>query len=262
MAWVFVPESEAPNLLLMSGLSSSATSKSTRSVKKSFGNGCQPLFGTTFEHSTGSLGVDEWISSRPVSRVRTLAVQALAKTWMESEAAFFSKWSESSGKSGPRSYSLRTSQDFAAAWASLHPSWPMQAMSVDGCLYPLPKWERGICERDYSSLLPTLTASEGGYNKGGAAGREGKERPTITTIIQKNLLPTLTVKGNYNKAGLSERSGDGLITALGINGLLNPTWAEWYMGFPLDWTVVSEPSALRRLETAWYPRKPAKPSCA
>lgn len=164
----------------------------------------------------------------------------------------------------------------------------MRAMSSDGMLYPLPKWERGTCERDGSALLPTLTASEGGYNKGGAAGREGKERPTITTMVQKGLLPTLTVKGNYNRAGLSARSGDGLITALQrmptltardwksgkaspethaknarplsevIGGLLSPTWCEWYMGFPLEWSDVSEPSALRRLETAWYPRKAGK----
>lgn len=49
-----------------------------------------------------------------------------------------------------------------------------------------------------------------------------------------SLWPTPTVKGNYNKKGLSAKSGDGLATVAG--GPLNPTWVEWLMGFPLGWT--------------------------
>ena len=78
--------------------------------------------------------------------------------------------------------------------------------------------------------------------------------------------PTPTVCGNYNRKGLSERSGDGLATAVmkcatptardwksgkaseatmernsrplseQIGGSLNPTWVEWLMGWPLGWT--------------------------
>lgn len=78
--------------------------------------------------------------------------------------------------------------------------------------------------------------------------------------------PTPTVKGNYNKAGLSAKSGDGLATEVlrcatptardwrsgkasqatmernsrplseQIGGSLNPTWVEWLMGWPLGWT--------------------------
>jgi DNA (cytosine-5)-methyltransferase 1 len=90
--------------------------------------------------------------------------------------------------------------------------------------------------------------------------------------------PTPTVCGNYNKAGLSAKSGDGLATAvkrwrtpnatdgakwsnqsqqereqkgqqvrlchqLSAGGSLNPTWVEWLMGWPLGWTD------LRPLET-------------
>jgi hypothetical protein len=83
------------------------------------------------------------------------------------------------------------------------------------------------------------------------------------------LWPTPTVKGNYNRAGLSSKSGDGLATAVKtwatptardykhpgrsrlertgstageplpqqVGGALNPTWVEWLMGFPLGWTV-------------------------
>jgi hypothetical protein len=81
------------------------------------------------------------------------------------------------------------------------------------------------------------------------------------------LLPTLTVNGNHNRKGLTETSGDGLSTAIKrlptlkasdatrgdcpseqarensalvsvAGGPLNPTWCEWFMGWPLDWTAL------------------------
>ena len=96
-----------------------------------------------------------------------------------------------------------------------------------------------------------------------------------TNAIDSGLWPTPTVKGNYNRAGLSAKSGDGLATAVAkfptpcstdwkgsskpgqrpgqltdpdvgaspAGGGLNPTWVEWLMGWPLGWTD------LRPLET-------------
>ena len=80
--------------------------------------------------------------------------------------------------------------------------------------------------------------------------------------------PTPSVCGNYNRKGVSATSGDGLATAvwmwptplardarslLGakrspnamgseplvtqVGGALNPTWVEWLMGFPAEWTA-------------------------
>jgi DNA (cytosine-5)-methyltransferase 1 len=82
-------------------------------------------------------------------------------------------------------------------------------------------------------------------------------------------VPTPTVKGNYNKAGLSKKSGDGLATWVkrwptpaardfrypnkktyqergggkkgqqrpeAVGGPLNPTWVEWLMGLPIGHT--------------------------
>ena len=63
------------------------------------------------------------------------------------------------------------------------------------------------------------------------------------------LWPTPTVKGNYNKQGLSSRSGNGLATEVRLcelrsRGLgsktrlppLNPDWVDWLMGWPIGWT--------------------------
>jgi hypothetical protein len=55
-------------------------------------------------------------------------------------------------------------------------------------------------------LLPTLTAQEYGTNKGGAAGGEGQpERKSLRGLA---------------------------------GGSLSPTWCEWFMGFPEDWTAL------------------------
>lgn len=68
----------------------------------------------------------------------------------------------------------------------------------------------------------------------------GSLRPTRaprTSASGSSLLPTPTVKGNHNRAGLSARSGDGLSTAInrGLShpGPLNPPFLEWLMGFPI-----------------------------
>lgn len=90
-------------------------------------------------------------------------------------------------------------------------------------------------------LLPTLTANSYGTNLEGAAGRTGPERASLSTLARRGVLPTLTIKGNYNRKGASLKSGDGLVTVLG--GTLNPTWAEWFMGFPPGWSDPSAPIA-------------------
>lgn len=114
---------------------------------------------------------------------------------------------------------------------------------------------------DGSSLLPTPSASSYGTNQGGAAGRVGRVGPSLQTMAAKNLWPTPTVSGNWNRAGASPKSGDGLATAVNrwatqcssddhgprgkatnggrnlprVGGHLNPRWIAWLMGFPVDW---------------------------
>lgn len=100
--------------------------------------------------------------------------------------------------------------------------------------------ERPTSASECSFLLPTLSASSYGTNQGGAAGRKGKVRRSLETLARQGLLPTLTVKVNYNKKGLSPRAGDGLQTAIG--GKLNPRFLEWFMGFPIDFTLVEDDS--------------------
>ena len=128
------------------------------------------------------------------------------------------------------------------------------------------------------AMFPTPSASSYGSNRGGAAGRVGPVRHSLNSmatsgdwptprardykdsgslppsrindagkdtlgqrVARAALWPTPTVKGNYNKAGLSQRSGDGLATAVlkaKDCGPLNPSWVELLMGFDLGHTEV------------------------
>jgi hypothetical protein len=123
--------------------------------------------------------------------------------------------------------------------------------TVCGSLVPTPRATDGskggrAREKDFGSLaayvtrdglLPTPTAQTYGTNQGGAMGRTGKARPSLETMARRGMFwATPTVKGDYNRAGLSAASGDGLATQVG--GALNPTWVEWLMGFPEGWTAL------------------------
>lgn len=81
------------------------------------------------------------------------------------------------------------------------------------------------------TLLPTLTAQSYGSNVGGSAGRVGKVRMSL-----QRLLPTLTC----NRATYGTRRGKRCETLPGMaGGPLNPTWLEWYQGFPAGWTALA-----------------------
>lgn len=85
-----------------------------------------------------------------------------------------------------------------------------------------------------SSFFPMPTAQSYGSNRGGEAGRVGKVRLSLESMARQGMWPTPTVKGNYNRAGLSKKSGNGLATVIG--GPLNPPFVEWLMGYPIGWT--------------------------
>ena len=86
---------------------------------------------------------------------------------------------------------------------------------------------------------PTPSATPYGTNQGGGAGRVGTVRPGLDSMARHGLWPTMTVKGNHNRVGLTPTSGDGLATAAG--GTLSPAWVELLMGFPHGYTEVSTP---------------------
>jgi hypothetical protein len=165
-------------------------------------------------------------------------LQELAQAWKDSEAAYTRMSSGSSAKRSRRSSSSKMSPDSAntSPESALTSERSATQFAPDYC--PRLLSELPIDGIAFSSLLPTLTASSYGSNRGGAAGREGqKPRHSIQYLIKHNMLPTLTVKGNYNRAGLSAKSGNGICTTtMETTGKrLTTPFACWMMGLPVDW---------------------------
>lgn len=156
-----------------------------------------------------------WISSAAGSHARTQAQQARALALAAIEAAFglsSGVWSQSSGLRGWLSKTWRAGR--ADGWTLSESHWKSSTMSRFRSRFRRRIAALGTREHGFS-LLPTLVATRGGHNQGGAAGREGPIRPSLDTLAKSGaLLPTLTVCGNYNRKGASKNSGDGLRTAL------------------------------------------------
>lgn len=119
-------------------------------------------------------------------------------------------------------------------------------------------------------MLPTPTASEGGYNR---STKSSKIRPTLTMMARKNLFPTPDASKRgpakvYNPKAKSqsgrtlqsyvatfptpaardwkdngkspaELARNSVTLATKAGGQLNPQWVEWLMGYPFEWTELN-----------------------
>jgi hypothetical protein len=112
-------------------------------------------------------------------------------------------------------------------------AWPRSGMMRSGMSYQLPDLVPRTTENVSGSLLPTpVVGSKEGHHFLDGGSRARKKL--------RQLLPTITVNGNYNRVGASPTSGEGLYTTLNALGLKPGTissqrFAAWMMGFPLDW---------------------------
>lgn len=138
----------------------------------------------------------------------------------------------------PVSSSWRTSQAcLVEGWERYSETWPASGLMLNGKAFrrvPLVP----LIDVIGSSSLPSLCASEaekGGMNQSDSKG--AAKRYSITALMRRGLMPTLTVSGNWNRKGSSKKSGDGLSTVLG--GTPNPAWLDWYQGFPVGWTDIA-----------------------
>lgn len=145
-------------------------------------------------------------------------------------------------------------------------TWPVSGTTRNGIAFRLPPLVPPTFVSEFL-LLPTLTSTTG-IGGGGRSG-DRKETGNLKFTIRKNLLPTLTAnmgerggKGDllgyfrgyiYRKKRYavhrsptlkasdwkgSSKKGQrrGQLSEVAAGGQLNPTWCEWFMGFPLLWT--------------------------
>ena len=94
---------------------------------------------------------------------------------------------------------------------------------------------------EFVEMFPTPTASCGGKESNRETGKK-----LITVVSQ---FPTPRTKGMCGGTGSYQKMKDleakGIITpderrqmTAGSGGQLNPTWVEWFMGWPLEWTAL------------------------
>jgi hypothetical protein len=286
MAFLYLVESDDSIKPLKDMSSQSFTVKTTDMLKESFFQECLKVnflllrSGTTYEHlKAGNYLADPklFMAAFPA---KTFQSQDAEQAWRESEADYFSRSSGLLARYDPDSSSWRTSQLLLFEEQSeLLENFASCGMTVDGEFFPLVMWERTTDGKDGGVWLGTPTAEGMGhatnvrseaFRKGrlpnpqefvtmwptpvAQEGGEGKNPSSRGRKLHKLVerLPTPTINGNYNRKGASKTSGNGLATVVG--GKLNPTWIEWLMECPSEWT------ALEDWAIAWFRPKRKKPS--
>ncbi len=158
-------------------------------------------FGMTFKLLTADLGEELLTWYLEGFPARTLVRQEKVRESTESDRACGEKWQGSFAKYDPDTHSLRTHQ---------------------------------------CSLLEDLTESCQTLPAWGLM-RDGEcwEQPTLALRIrgtESGLWPTPTAHNAKETNAPSEAKRNEPTLASRVGGKLNPTWVEWLMGWPLEWT--------------------------
>jgi hypothetical protein len=183
----------------------------------------------------------ELISFAAASPVRTSqslekaqALKALARDCGANTPELLAKYD-------PATSSWRTSQLCLDGELSVFSeTWPRSGLMRNGTAYQLPPLVP-LTDEIGSGLLPTPGTQEGGPmppdtnyqpNQRSYNTRTGKHvQITIRRYVEEWPTPT-----SDRYSGLQSHGRNAIL------GSLNPTWVEWLMGFPLEWTAL-EPSA-------------------
>lgn len=244
-------------------------------------------FGLTLGLFAASRGARLLMSYLVDFRVRTLAQRERAQVSRVSDPACGWKWPASFVKYDPASRSWKTRQSsLLGGLESFSETWPRWGSMLDGeCLalttpapltsatasgsWPTPTrrdWRSESCSQEYADKRngesrgkPLAWAvrwpTPHGFSKDGKSnGPSGNElgravNRSFPTPVSTS--PTGGRKGldggAHARARLVEDHGEEAMREL-IGGSLNPTWVEWLMGWPIEWT------ALKPLETARFRR--------
>ena len=258
------------------------------------------LSGMTSAPSTESRGDGKSMLSPADSPARTSAQQVKEQESTASDPGYGEKWPESFAKYDLDSSLWKTHQYSLLEDLELFSeTWPRWGTMRDGACWEQTTqarhtsgkgsgyWQtpvaddsvnrlkgkinsRGEPKLSAQVLLPTPTASSYGNNRGGSSGRKGEVRLSLASMASQDSWPTPTVCGNYNRKGVSKKSGDGLATAVWSKdgksrmdqlpnrvayggdqtrqkGQLNPEWVEWLMGWPIGWTDLN-PSGMVKFQ--------------
>ena len=221
-------------------------------------------FGMTFRLLTADRGEALLMSYLEGFPVRTSQRQERGQGLTESDQACGEKWRGSFAKYDPNTHSLRTHQcslleDLTESCQTL-PAWglmrngecweqPTLALRIRGTesgLWPTPTCNMVSGGPNHNS--PQVLAGKHGINLAGAVmkWRTPQSADAKSTKVQKghqtNLThqvmkwPTPTAHNAKETNAPSEAKRNEPTLASRVGGTLNPTWVEWLMGWPLEWT--------------------------
>lgn len=158
--------------------------------------------------------------SRVDSRARTSATQENEKVSKENGQACGPSSTESFANYDPDTCSWRTSQrSLFGGWEQFSETWPRAGMMRNGIAYQRNLLEQYTSESEYS-LWPTLTARD--WRSAGTSLYKAKRRMLYRQKTNQQLdLPTWLLVNIYQTPE---------------TGLVNPSFCENLMGFPIGWT--------------------------
>ena len=191
-------------------------------------------FGMTFRLLTVDRGEALLMSYLEDFPVRTSQQQERAQELMANDQVCGEKWRGSFAKYDPNTHSLRTHQcslleDLTESCQTL-PAW---GLMQDGECWEQPTLELRIRGTE-SGLWPTPTASSNGPSKVGSKNPRGIHSGNALATAVSWRTPTVNDSKSNGTASQQNRQSPNLNAQVG--GPLNPTWVEWLMGWPLEWT--------------------------
>ena len=176
---------------------------------------------------------DEWIASMQASLVRTLAsLERELVSAKAPEAGFTAKSCALLAQYDRATCSWKTSQP---SFLCLEPSsvtWPRWGMTVDGCAYEHPQSARRIIGTG-GGVWQTPVADDAVDRSLGKINSRGE--PKLSAQVK--MWPTPTAHCAKDCSSPSELTRNTPNLAALVGGVLNPTWVEWLMGWPLGFTA-------------------------
>ncbi len=201
-------------------------------------------FGMMYKPLTENLGEELLMSYLEAFPVPTFPLQETEQESKESNQECGEKWHGLLARFDQDSHLWRTVQcslleDLNESLQTL-PQW---GMTVGGELYLLPTLVQNTNENESGlSLVPTPTSSTGGANHNSPSTLAGKRYTmNLAGFAQKYPSRNMwgTPKAQDSRHALRDRGKGNLgeqVSGLHNGGKLNPTWTEWLMGWPLEWT--------------------------
>jgi len=226
-------------------------------------------FGMMFKPLTADRGEELLTLYLEDFRVKTLAQLDEAQELKENDQVCGNTWQGSLARLDPNTSLWKTAQCSLLEDLELSlQTFPRWGSMQNGALYLLPTLVQTISVKEYGLEpnnetffhTPNTTGMDGGSNSRKALKKRleiwptprscsamaatitpesawnEKRNPNLETIVGQRIWPTPTSHNAKETNAPSESERNTPTLAAQVGGHLNPTWVEWLMGWPPEWT--------------------------